>query len=452
MDQKKLLKEAVRFFRSEQGLRRLMNGFIKNYRSLGRVGGTVKLSNMTPREREALSGLLGKDYSRQTSATVSVAKFGKSLEKTRFAGVNLQELLLAYADSEVLTKAEEKERYNEKREAFFQRLLNKHPHPLCQEWLEHIHARGSGTRGINIMYDRDPGLLEKQLNRVLKALAAALMQKEAGEFRRLPVFAGKVANDPHAFDPGTDQGRMLINALRFIRSAREKNFQHYDLQGTEAMTELLAYFGILRDDLHNYVTCTGIVPLEKERSQPVGWWQEACQAWTTLNLPLREIVRYASFLPVYSEKVNVVFAVENSGVFSEIIDHFQAGDFCPLPLVCTNGQFKLAALYLFDGLVKNRTLIYYSGDFDPEGLQMAQRLYERYPEQLRLWRYGTADYEKCHPEITISPQRLRKLDNIEIPPLISTREMLRSRGKAGYQEHILQQLIGDIKNIYYRIS
>lgn len=448
MDKDKLLKEAVDFFRQEQGLKRLLQGFIKNYRSLGRVGGTVKLKNITPQEKEALSGLLGKDYSRQVSATISVKKFADSLSKTKFYCVDLQELLLAYGGGKVLTKNEEKRRYNKERETFFRRIIEKQLHPISREWLQHINAKGNGTRGINIMYDRDPDLLENQLNKVLEALVVALKQKEAGTFRRLPVFAGKVANDPHAFDLGTEQGRILITALEFARQLGDKNLQYGELQGAEEMTELLAYYGILRDDLHNYVTCTGIVPSKKEQEQGIYWWREACEEWTTFNLPLREIVKYESF-SIYSEKKNVVFAVENSGVFSEIIDHFEAEGFCSLPLVCTNGQFKLATLYLFDRLVKNKTQVYYSGDFDPEGLQMAQRLSERYPEQVRLWRYKVADYEACHPQVTIPQHRLRKLDKIKIPALLATKDMLQSRCKVGYQEHILRELIEDIKEIYY---
>ncbi len=450
MDNDKLLKEAVEFFQLEQGFKRLMQGFIKNYRSLGRVGGTVKLKNITSQEKEALSGLLGKDYSRQMSATISVKKFVESLAKTKFSGVNLHELLQAYGGGKVLTKNEEKSRYNEKRNDFFQRLIAKQHHPLCREWLQHIYAKGNGTRGINIVYDRDSGLLEKQLNQVLEALVVALKQKEIGTFRRLPVFAGKVANDPHAFDFGTEQSRMLLSALEFVRQLGEnENFQHGELKDAEEMTELLAYYGILRDDLHNYVTCTGIVPSKKEQEQKSNWWKEACEERTTFNLPLREIVKYESFLPFNNEKNNVIFAVENSGVFSEIMDHFADESFSPLPLICTNGQFKLATFYLLDRLVKNDTLIYYSGDFDPEGLQMAQRLYERYPEQVRLWRYEVADYEACHPQVTIPQHRLKKLDKIKISILLATKKALQSKGKVGYQEHILRGLIEDIKKFYY---
>lgn len=48
-------------------------------------------------------------------------------------------------------------------------------------------------------------------------------------------------------------------------------------------------------------------------------------------------------------------------------------------LVALAGPLRLACLMLLDGLVKGGAVIYYSGDFDPEGLQMAQKLIQRYP-------------------------------------------------------------------------
>lgn len=47
---------------------------------------------------------------------------------------------------------------------------------------------------------------------------------------------------------------------------------------------------------------------------------------------------------------------------------------------------------LLDKLTENST-IYYAGDFDPEGLQIAQNLKKRYPEHFIFWKYKAEYYQ-----------------------------------------------------------
>jgi hypothetical protein len=63
-----------------------------------------------------------------------------------------------------------------------------------------------------------------------------------------------------------------------------------------------------------------------------------------------------------------------------------------------------------DMLAAEGTIIYYSGDFDPEGLLIADRLCARYGEQLRLWRYTPQDYEKAISAKVLNVVRLKKLN------------------------------------------
>ena len=124
--------------------------------------------------------------------------------------------------------------------------------------------------------------------------------------------------------------------------------------------------------------------------------------------------------------------MENSVFFSEILDRFSV---CiTTPLICTNGQFKLAALLLLDLLLQNNVIIYYSGDFDPEGLLMAQRLVSRYPSQVRLWHYTIEDYQKSLSEVVLSENRLNKLRNLDLQEFAELKDLMLKTKKAGYQE------------------
>lgn len=442
--------EAVMFFRSEEGFKRLMDSFVKNYISLGRIGGTVKLTKTSMEEREALSGIMGKDYSNQEDISISLADFQKALNNTKFANLDLKDLLIAFTGGNLLTRMQKEEKYGQEKESFFAELKQIHKGNNSRLILDYIQSKGSSTRGVHQIYDKDHSFLKALLDTVLNAV------EELPEgYERLPVFASRITKDPHAFDLSSDRGRLLVLALQIILSNREKSYRIISTPSAEQVTEILGNFNIIRDDLLNFVTCAGL--LGHKDGLVIPMWQEAIKDKIVLNVPLREIVRIASFVPVTygncaairseqtgtsSEKA--VFIVENSGVFSEIVDWFIDKNGNLPPIICTHGQFKLAALLLMDKLVKNGIDLYYSGDFDPEGLQMAQRLIERYPTALKLWRYTVDDYERCLSDIALTQSRVNKLKAINSPNLISLKERMVANCRAGYQEHLLPLLISDL--------
>ncbi len=444
-----VLANAVQFFKSEAGFHRLLNAFIKRYQSLGRIGGSVRLANPTYQEQEAISRLLRKDLSSNKSITVKLSNFEQELENTKFAGILLKDLLDGYAGYEIFTKTEMQKRYEEEKDNFLQHLAGICPQLYCRQWLEHIQTKGAGTRGIHQAYDDDPQILEDRLKNVLKALARLPSPgtgKDPAQFQRLPVFANGVTCDPHGLDLDTAQGRFFIAALQFIRSQQDDSYLVGSSPAAEEINELLGYFGIIRDDLLNFVTCAGILAFDAAGAVQK-MWNNAWQSGAVMNVPLRELVKSNAFMPGISctapEKQKVIFVVENSGVFSEVADCFT--DRLLPPLVCTHGQAKLATLLLLDRLAANGTTIFYSGDFDPEGLQMAQRLARRYGENLKLWRYDAGDYEESISEVVLSPERLKKLNGINLPGIIQVKDRINSTHRAGYQEYLVPRLVEDIR-------
>ncbi|WLR52519.1 DUF2399 domain-containing protein [Bacillus tianshenii] len=181
----------------------------------------------------------------------------------------------------------------------------------------------------------------------------------------------------------------------------------------------------------NFVTCTGLIAEEAGERHKV--WEHALQTNTVLNVPLRELIKYDA---IYPSKGKNVFILENSSVYSEVLDHC-GGEVYPA-LVCTHGQFKLSAFVLMDKLVEQGNTLYYSGDFDPEGLQMAQRLKERYPKHVKLWLYDEQYYELAMSEVTLSDERLRKLESVSLPELQMVKEAMKASRKAGYQEELVE--------------
>ena len=96
-----------------------------------------------------------------------------------------------------------------------------------------------------------------------------------------------------------------------------------------------------------------------------------------------------------------VYIVENPAVFSVLVNEWPEET-----LLCGNGQNRLATLVLLD-LFDTDTIFWYAGDFDPEGLQIAQRLKQRYQDRLHLWNYQSRYYEASRSQVAISDQSLK---------------------------------------------
>ncbi len=440
-----LLEEALTYFRNSAVLQRMLQQFVEKYRSLGRTGGAVKLKLHSPGERESLGGLLGTDLGRKKAVTVSSVQLEQALGQSRFGGLSLQELLFAFAGGPILTKLEEKRREEAEKDQFFAELARGCGSKAGAEWLEQIKNRGEGSRGIHLAYRRDRAELERNLGCVLRALR----HLPAEDYERLPVFAARITGDPHGFDPGTEKGRLLIEALCFLQGEGAEKRARRPLTAEE-ISEILAASGILRDDLFSFVTCAGLLACGRN-GKNFATWEQAHLENMVLNVPLREVVKIETarpaLAPMGAAEVKSVYVVENPAVFSQILDAF---DDCPYPpLLCTHGQFRLAALLLLDRLAEGGGRICYSGDFDPEGLQMAQRLLQRYPGAARAWRYRPDDYARTKPSQLLDAARVRKLKQIIHPALAAVRDSIAGSGKAGYQEQIIPDLIEDLKGCFY---
>src|SRR5699024_5784854 len=195
-------------------------------------------------------------------------------------------------------------------------------------------------------------------------------------------------------------------------------------------------YHIYRDDLLNCVTCYGFYAETEDGMHPV--WEAAVQNNTVQIVPLRELAHLQRVRP---SRGRDVWIVENSGVCATLLDYEPGA-----ALICTNGQFTLAALTLMDCLAEDGCTLHYSGDFDPEGLGMAQRLLKRYPEgTVMLWQMDTTAYRNSRPVKELSNERMEKLNGITHPELLDVAVAMRTQGKAGYQEALVERMIRDIR-------
>ena len=115
-------------------------------------------------------------------------------------------------------------------------------------------------------------------------------------------------------------------------------------------------------------------------------------------------------------------------------------------MLCTSGQLRVAAFQLLDAFVKDDVVIYYSGDLDAEGMDIADRLWQRYGDKVRMWRMDVEDYNESISQELLSERQLAQIEHLKNPTLNNTAEFVRKKKRAGYQENLLEQLLRDIMN------
>ncbi len=428
-----LLRQAIDYF-SAVGFTRIMAAMAERYRRLGRVGGSIRLQGLREAEIAALSGVLGRDLSPQSEVTVGLAEFQQALARTRFAGLDLVELLGAVTGESMQPLSLERQSLAAERARFFAELKTSFPHPHCRGWLWHVAANPGSARSIHSAFQQDSAQLQADLSYVLTALSN--LPVDAGTVKRLPVWSAEITGDPHAFDQQQASGRYLQQALNFLM---QQDGEQLD-PGSDAENQNLLFdaFGSVRDDVMNFVICSGL--LAEDAAGPLGYWQAALAEGAVLNVPVRELAKVFRVM-VPAGWNNRVFVVENPGVFSDLLDGLP--DKIP-PLVCTHGHFQLASYLLLDRLVAGGATIYYSGDHDPEGLLMAERLCRRYPGHVRPWRFGVGDYVASLSDVGISQQRLKQLERVTLPNLLPLCERMQAERRAGYQERLLPMLLQDL--------
>jgi uncharacterized protein (TIGR02679 family) len=427
------MNNKFQILREEPGFIKLFNLIKEKYRSLGRIGGTVSISDFSLEEIDSIAGFLGQSAPAiLEKGRISLLSFEQELSQTVFSDYALVQLLEEVLQESIFTKQEEQVQEKENDQTFFQKL--RFDFPEGSWWWDWIESRPTDARWIWSLYKQNPDDFFEKVTTVLKAFQELV--SKSGKYERLPLFSQRTTSNPHYFDSNHVTGKLLINCMHVdqqLKGLRETGMPIT----TEELNELLSSYGLMRDDLWSFVSCRGFLAEGETGIHPV--WKGAVETDTVLNMPIKEILKLKKVWPA---KGNKVWIVENSSVCSTIVDEVPGA-----PVICTHGQFRIASWVLLDFLVEAGCHFYYSGDLDPEGISMAQRLKDRYPNQVTFWRMDLKSYIRTLSDEDIS-SRLSKMQKITSPELEEVTSALLERKRAGYQEGVVNQLIDDIKKEY----
>lgn len=429
-------KKMAEYFKTKAEYKRLLKGIKNKYISLGEIKGNVIINSPDELEKQALSGLMKKDYSKNKSISVNLKTLQQRIDNSKFSGADLKEILYEYFSEDIMTKKENKGQYEIDIAEFFEGILTLNVNTKVYEYLKDI------ITTKNVVYQK----LKKYYNKDKNELKIALLNACNGinnlpkERTRIPVFASKVIGNPHAFDKSSLCGKIFIMLICYIKNINIP-------QSTKELAEVYYDNNLLIDDVSNMILCRNIIGFTK--GEQFCEYGQMCTRYKQ-HLGLRGFAEYnepiylnlynlsnIGFLTKYDEYDKVV-VVENPAVFMAIGEKCKKKDF---PVVCTYGQVKLSGLMLLDMLVEQKYTIYYSGDIDPEGIGIADKLKSRYKENLHFFGFDVDTYKKNLSDVEISQSRLKKLDKIKSNYLQEVCKELKLQKKVSYEEKNIDAII-----------
>ncbi len=444
------VQRAVAFF-VRVGLTRILERMREKYIEVGDVGGQIVVEESTINERRELASFLGKAPFHGTTLRVRLRDVDAALRQSGFA-CTLPEVLHAFLPDQPLVTRKEQRAAHATYQADFWTALQTTVSQVATGTRGYLWLT-QGRHGVEWLYTRYKNISkdeqEQQLQVIQRVTRALNELPSPDKPERLALFAQRISGNPHALDTDTGAGRLFLFALSDLAHNRENipgdEAEHEELAprlSQDRMQELRLYadVGLRVDTISSSVAVFNLVKAVDAHGQIDALLQVAGER--VLLLPLRQVVEWQSIVPAN----NRIYVCENPQVFEEIVEHHKHGGTSPT-LVCTSGWPSVAALMLLDLLLAQSSdnELYYSGDFDLKGLQIAAYLIERYPERCHLWHFDSDAYGTAlhHGGVPALPKELAMLSTLPTMFAALVRKM-QEKSMWAYQEGITQLLASAI--------
>lgn len=420
-------KECVQYFKKNTVWKRVFEEFRKKYISYGRFTGRIVLKKLSYDDIDELEGFFGRNYHGKNSVVISSENFVKAIESSRYSCVTPEDIMKEYFGTDILGKAEIKARWEQGLYEIEQSFKADYKNTPAAEVISELILIVKNTR--NNINNKDVDKLESELQQWKQTLYLCAKLYNAlpyryGQRMYIAVFAAKITGNPHAFDTGTSGGNILYQIIKIDIEYRNISIDSVKLFPMYKRQKCYLMAGIMIDDVSNYTLLYNIRVIKKDGSRHKGiegFYEEK----DILQVPLNIITEWEKVECVDNE----IYIVENPSVFAMICGKKSC--------MCMNGQPRLAGLIVLELLAKSGIHVYYSGDLDPEGILIAQKLSMFYKGDFTYWHMTINDYEECMSDEVVSDKRCKMLDNITDEDLMPVSYAIMRNKRAGYQENIL---------------
>lgn len=380
-----------------------MDALKEKYYKTSKLTGTIKIIPNKEEVRE-IEKLLrnGKYLKEDTLNIIKISDIDKALLKSKYQDYSLKDILFKIYGY-IITKDEERTSLKESNEDIYQTFLESY----------------QGTLVFTILKDMPYNELINLINKERYLLDNISYSLNNLPFSKTPlsIFASNMTKNPHYFDLDTKNGNMFLKFLSMFlntgipkkRSDKIKLLNEVNIT-TDNYSNFIMTYNLYGEDYLN------ILSMKKE----------------VINLNLNNILNIKE---LYSKNKKVII-LENPSVLEYITSlNTDCG-------IIIGGGNPNIALYELLSKFKNHQF-YYNGDYDPEGLLIADKLKKQY--DLNLFLYDKELFKRIKSGSKISDARIKKLDHVTSDELNEIKNLIKLTKEVGYQEKIIDEIIEFIK-------
>lgn len=398
-------KHLADYLKSKSSLNRLMVKLKDKYISLSRPSGTVVLENITREESFDISNILGKRLFEGDTIKISFKELTKKINEGKYHDFNWSEMFNYYFEKKLITKQERNINNKNLEYLFFENIYEKNKNNLYIEKVKELIINNDGiNKIIKRKYCKDKDVLQKELDNIF-----LLLDNIPTKPTSLAVYSS-ITGNPHYLDLNRSTCTLFLKILSFL-----KNISYDD--NIESKINILSEINVYTDPISNFVITYKLIGNKI--------LDELNNNNEVVNLNLLNL----NNLNLVSTDCKKVYIFENPSMLTSLLD-------LNVPIVITSGIPNVSLYYLLDKLEKSGNELFYNGDYDPEGLLIAEKLKVRF-SNLKLICYDEIDYNCAKGKEKISNTRLKKLDKINLTELTNVKNLLLENSVAGYQEQNL---------------
>lgn len=409
-------------------VKRLMTELKKKWISNGHLTGKITLNNISDEEKRDIEGIMGIHFSNSLNAKDFESAI---IQNSVFGDSNIKEVLELYFGAKLITSKEKKLIKKNEDEFFFESLKkildDINAISKLYDWLIDVQSsKNFGYKTIQRLRKSKPNDIITICSNVFEGIQEIIQNQN---IYPIAIFASKISGNPHFLDRNSGDGSTLfVSILAYILK------EDYPTD-SKSWYELLEKANLIKDEIAGSLAIYNVQLLKDNTAHQGAYWcYKYKQPFMLAYCNLNDIDKATT-------DNNIVYVVENEMVFTTLQKEIKDRN---IALICTSGQPSLTAQKLIELLVKGNNRIFYSGDIDPEGLGICDRLWKKYPNNITPWLMDKNDYLASISNEKVSNQRLSLLDKIENPILKETSILLKENKKAAYQENMISIFIDQL--------
>lgn len=368
--------------------------------------GTISIKPKNHNEAMKLSTFLAKNIKENAKTNIKIIDIQKSLDDSIFEGTKVDDLVLMFFP-DIKSNRQIKMETN----FYLNNLLTKYKDMYKDSNIDNLFIHKDALKKINYLILHDNTLLENIFNSLSK-LPIYNSNNES-----LAIFSSMTTGNPHYYDLDTHNSNVLLQFICYLFDFKLENNRN-------VKKDIFERVGILIDEVSNYVITYNLggnemLDIFKKNLTPLTINLSNIQKLTNINV-----------------ENDTLLVLENPSFISKInnkkIDY---------SVIITSGNSNLVIYKLLQKI--NAKKIYFNGDFDPEGLLIAQNFKNRYPT-LKFIGYNEKYYQNGLSDNVINVSRLKKLNNVLDNDLMTIKNLLLLNKLSSYQEANYDMLLDEL--------